>query len=161
VTAGANSTITLGHGKDTVDLTDIQFATATESYKSGTLTVKDASGDIDQITFSGTHTLSNFHLANDGNGGTLVTDPPPPANMVAVSHDQFVFASNLGENGGKATNANVQHNEPIDFPHQGGELADLAALMVQAHAEGAHLMAAPDAIDMHHPAALTAHHSLL
>jgi hypothetical protein len=96
----------------------------------------------------------------DLNKGTLATDPPVPANMVAVSQDQFVFASNLGENGGKATNANVQHNE-IDFLHQGGELADLAALMVQAHAEGAHLMATPDAIDMHHAAALTAHHSLV
>jgi hypothetical protein len=57
--------------------------------------------------------------------------------------------------------AAVQHNVPIDFSHQGGELADLAALMVQAHAEGAHLMAAPDAIDGHHAAALTAHHSLV
>jgi hypothetical protein len=73
-------------------------------------------------------------------------DPPPPANTVVVSHDQFMFAPNLGEN--PSASANVQHNEPIDFLHQGGELADLAALMVQAHAEGAHLMAAPDAIDM-------------
>ena len=124
------------------------------------LTVTDNVSHVtDTITFKGA--VGSFSAQSDGNGGTFITDPPPPANTVAVSHDQFVFASNLGENGGKATNANVQHNEPIDFLHQGGELADLAALMVQAHAEGAHLMAAPDAIDMHHAAALTAHHSLL
>ena len=102
-----------------------------------------------------------YNLTSDHPGsasaGTLFTLASPHGH----DHDQFVFAPNLGENGGKATNANVQHNEPIEFLHQGGELADLAALMVQAHAEGAHLMSAPDAIDMHHAAALAAHHSLV
>ena len=117
------------------------------------------SGVADTITFKGA--VGSFSAQTDGSGGTFITDPPVPANIVAVSHDQFVFASNLGENGGKATSSDAQHNEPSDFPQQGGELADPAALMVQAHAEGAHLMAAPDAIDMHHAAALAAHHSLL
>jgi hypothetical protein len=40
------------------------------------LLVKDTSGNVDQIIFSGTHTLANFRLANGGNGGTLITDPP-------------------------------------------------------------------------------------
>ena len=146
-----------------IELTNINFAdnpTLSYSSKTHVLTVADNVSHVtDTITFKGA--VGSFSAQSDGNGGTFITDPPPPANTVAVSHDQFVFASNLGENGGKATNANVQHNEPIDFLHQGGELADLAALMVQAHAEGAHLMAAPDAIDMHHAAALTAHHSLL
>ena len=80
--------------------------------------------------------------------------------MVAATHDSFVFAPNIGENAGNATN-HAQNNEPTDFSHHGGELADLAALMVQAHAEGAHLLAAPDAVDGHHAAALTGHHSLV
>ena len=29
------------------------------------------------IQFSGTYTLSDFHFANDGGGGTLLTDPEP------------------------------------------------------------------------------------
>ena len=146
-----------------IDLTNINFAdnpTLSYSSKTHVLTVTDNVSHVtDTITFKGA--VGSFSAQSDGSGGTFITDPPPAANTVAVSHDQFVFAPNLGENGGKATNANVQHNEPIDFLHQGGELADLAALMVQAHAEGAHLMAAPDAIDMHHAAALTAHHSLV
>ena len=124
------------------------------------LTVTDNVSHVtDTITFKGA--VGSFSAQSDGSGGTFITDPPPAANTVAVTHDQFVFTPNLGENGGKATNANVQHNDPIDFLHQGGELADLTALMVQAHSEGAHLMAAPDAIDMHHAAALAAHHSLV
>ena len=146
-----------------IDLTNIDFAnnpTLHYSSKKEVLTVTDNVTHItDTIKFEGV--VGSFSPQSDGSGGTLISVSSPPANMVAVSHDQFVFAPNLGENGGKATNANAQHNEPIDFLHQGVELADLAALMVQAHAEGAHLMAAPDAIDMHHAAALTAHHSLL
>ena len=117
------------------------------------LTVTDHVSHVtDTITFKGT--VGSFSAQSDGSGGTFITDPPPATtNMVTVSHDAFVFASTLGENGGKATNANVQHNEPIDFPHHGAEVADLAALMAQSHAEGAHLLSAPDAIDMHHAAA--------
>ena len=144
-----------------IDLTNINFAdnpTLSYSSKTHVLTVTDNVSHVtDTIKFVGV--VGSFSAQSDGSGGTFISDPPPAAtNMVTVSHDQFVFASPLGENGGKATNANVQHNEPIDFPHQGGEFVDLAALMAQAHAEGAHLMAAPDAIDMHHAAALAAHH---
>jgi hypothetical protein len=142
-----------------IDLTNINFAdnpTLSYSSKTHVLTVTDNVSHVtDTITFKGT--VGSFSAQSDGSGGTFITDPPP-TNIVTMSHDSFVFASTLGENGGKATNANVQHNEPIDFPHHGGEFADLAALMAQAHAEGAHLLAAPDAIDMHHAAALAAHH---
>ena len=143
---------------DSLDLQNINFAdnpTLSFSSKTHVLTVTDNVTQVtDTIKFKGP--VGSFSAQNDGNGGTLITDPLAPT--VAVSHDSFVFAPNLDENGG---NAHVQHSEPIDFSHQGGELADLAAFMVQAHAEGAHLMAAPDANDGHHAVALTAHHSLV
>jgi hypothetical protein len=59
-----------------IDLTDIQFATATKSYANGILTVKDGIGDIAHIKFSGTHILASFTLQDDGQGGVLITDPP-------------------------------------------------------------------------------------
>ena len=65
-----------------IDLTDIAFAGVTKSYASaspnmsGTLTIKDGAGDIAHMKFSGTDTLASFHLADDGNGGVLITDPP-------------------------------------------------------------------------------------
>ena len=72
---GANTT-------QSIDLPNVQFATLSKSYleaspnTSGTLTVKDTAGDIAHIKFNGTYTLSKFTFANDGNGGTLITDPP-------------------------------------------------------------------------------------
>jgi hypothetical protein len=75
----------VGFGKNTsqsIDLPNVQFATLSKSYlpaspnASGTLTVKDTAGDIAHIKLSGTYTLSNFTFVDDGNGGTLITDPP-------------------------------------------------------------------------------------
>ena len=68
-----------GFGTNTtqsIDLTDIQFATATESYANGTLTIKDGLGDAAHIKFSGTHMLASFNSQDDGQGGVLITDPP-------------------------------------------------------------------------------------
>jgi hypothetical protein len=72
---GANTT-------QSIDLPDVQFATLSKSYlpaspnTTGTLTVKDTAGDIAHIKLSGTYSLANFSFANDGGGGTLITDPP-------------------------------------------------------------------------------------
>jgi hypothetical protein len=60
---------------DAIDLKDINFATATESYASGTLTVSDGTHTAN-IHLNGTYVLANFTLSNDGSGGTLVIDPP-------------------------------------------------------------------------------------
>ena len=71
-----------GFGTNTtqsIDLTDIQFATATESYANGTLTIKDGLGDVAHIKFSGTHTLASFNFQDDGQDGVLITDPPVPS----------------------------------------------------------------------------------
>jgi hypothetical protein len=50
--------------------------TATVSgYSSGTLTVSDGT-HVATLTMIGSYTAANFNLADDGNGGTRVTDPP-------------------------------------------------------------------------------------
>jgi hypothetical protein len=143
---------------DYIDLTNINFAdNPTLSFSSEThvLTVTDSVSHVTvSIAFKGA--LGSFSAQSDGNGGTLISDPPA---TVTVSHDSFVFAANLGENGSTASNPPM-HHEPIDFSHFGWD-ADLVALMGQAHAEEAHLTAAADAIDGHHAAALAAHHFLV
>ena len=68
-----------GFGKNitqSIDLSNVQFATASKTYSGGTLTVKDTAGDIAHIKLSGSYTLASFTLGDDGNGGTLITDPP-------------------------------------------------------------------------------------
>ena len=62
-----------------IDLQDINFATVTLGYigntLSGILTVSDGTHTA-HLAMIGTYVLGNFHSANDGGGGTLVTDPP-------------------------------------------------------------------------------------
>ncbi len=53
---------------------------------SDTLIIKDSGGDTARIKFSGTYTLASFNLADDGQGGVLITDPsvqskPQPSNI--------------------------------------------------------------------------------
>jgi hypothetical protein len=151
--SGTVSGLTTG---DYIDLTNINFAdnpTLSFVFKTHVLTVTDSVSHVtDTITFKGA--IGSFSAQSDGNGGTLITDPPA---TVAVSHDSFVFAANPGENGSKASNAPM-HHEPIDFWHHGGDVDHLVALMGQAHTEEAHLIAAPETIDGTHAVALTAHH---
>jgi hypothetical protein len=63
-------------GSDQIDLRDIQYGSAHDSYANGVLTVSDGSGDSAKLSFSGSYTLANFELASDGSGGTIVHDPP-------------------------------------------------------------------------------------
>ena len=150
---GTVSGLTTG---DYIDLTNINFAdnpTLSYSSKTHVLTVTDNISDVtDSITFKGA--VGSFSAQSDGSGGTFITDPPPPENMVAVSHDQFVFAANLGEN--SAANFN-SHNDTIDPPKS--EFADFAALLNQALQDGVHPITY-DATDItHHTEALTAQHA--
>jgi hypothetical protein len=65
-----------------IDLADINEATAALSYApnspntSGVLTINDHEGHVAHLKFDGTFSLGEFHLANDGGGGALLTDPP-------------------------------------------------------------------------------------
>ena len=143
---------------DYIDLTNINFAdnpTLSYSSKTHVLTVTDSVSQVtDTITFKGA--VGSFSAQSDGSGGTFITDPPPPANMVAVSHSQdtFVFAPNLGENTGANFNT---HNETIDPPKP--EFTELAALIAQAHENGANAIAHDEADIMHHAQALTTEHA--
>jgi hypothetical protein len=72
-----------------IDLKDIAYSTgASVSYSGntsgGVLTVVDAQNHSAHISLVGDYTHSMFNLSNDGNGGTLVIDPPK---------DGFYFAS--------------------------------------------------------------------
>jgi autotransporter passenger strand-loop-strand repeat protein len=70
---------------DQLDLPDIAFMSGTTSATwqqfvsgstgSGTLTVTDGTNAA-HITLLGQYMAENFHIATDGHGGTLVTDPP-------------------------------------------------------------------------------------
>ncbi len=55
------------------------FASTTLGYTgnamSGTLTVTDGTHTA-RLTMLGSYVAANFHLADDGHGGTLVNDPP-------------------------------------------------------------------------------------
>jgi hypothetical protein len=77
-----------GFGKNTtqsIDLPNVQYATVSKTYSSGTLTVKDTSGDIAKIKFSGSYTLGSFTLSPDGNDGTVITDPPVASKTSGVN----------------------------------------------------------------------------
>ena len=66
-------------GSDHIDLRDVKYSSVHDSYANGVLTVKDRSGDTAKLSFNGSYTLANFKFANDGNGGTIVYDPPVPS----------------------------------------------------------------------------------
>ena len=104
-------------------------------------------------TISSRAPVGSFSAQSDGNAGTLITDPPPSSNMVALSHDQdaFVFASHLGDNA--VANVNV-HNDALDLPHS--QFAELAPLINHGHHDGALDLSAHDAND--HTAAVMAQH---
>src|SRR5262249_8383936 len=64
-----------------IDLRDIPFSNKTklsfteaQNHLSGTLTVTDGTHTAN-LTLLGQYSAANFHLASDGQGGTVVTDP--------------------------------------------------------------------------------------
>jgi hypothetical protein len=80
-------------GSDQIDLRDIEFGSGTtDSYNGttsgGTLTVSDTEGDTAKISLVGDYEGSTFSLSGDGNGGTLVIDPPIAQNAAS---DTFHF----------------------------------------------------------------------
>ena len=66
---------------DKLDLVDINFSSENASYANNILTVTDGTHTA-QIDFIGTYTLGNFFFFSDGNGGTLLTDPPVAGDQI-------------------------------------------------------------------------------
>jgi len=71
-------------GAQNVDLVDIDVTTVNlvgytsggGGNTSGTLTVSDGLGHTTLLNLIGTYQLNDFHVSDDGHGGTLLTDPP-------------------------------------------------------------------------------------
>ena len=71
----------------------------------GTLTLSDGT-DTTSINLSGNYTLGNFNFSSDGNGGTLLIDPPTDNGAPSAgSSGQFIF--NLGGSGQPITISNT------------------------------------------------------
>ncbi len=77
-------------GSDQIDLKGVNFSSVHDTYSNGVLTVTDGT-HTDALDFNGSYTLANFKFANDGNGDTIVYDPPVPAgqsgNVPAINND--------------------------------------------------------------------------
>jgi hypothetical protein len=77
---------------DLIDATDLNIADVALSKTTyadhgdgtGTLTLYNANGQaLDSINFNGNYQLANFTIENDGDGGTLIVDPPVTTNAQA------------------------------------------------------------------------------
>jgi hypothetical protein len=111
-------------GSDQIDLKGINFNTVHDGNANGVLTVTDGTHSAG-LNFNGTYVIANFKLADDGNGGTIVYDPPAPGPSqggtgahVATdsSNDAFVFHPELGLfAGNQQAAAAPTHNEPGEF----------------------------------------------
>ena len=91
-------------GSDQIDLKGINFSSLQDSYANGVLTVTDGAHSA-TLNFHGSYTLANFKFADDGNGGTIVYDPPAPnlpsigeGTQVSIhpNNGSFVFHPNAG-----------------------------------------------------------------
>jgi hypothetical protein len=75
-------------GSDQIDLKDINYSSGSfsESYNptNDTLSVSDGTNSA-VLHFTGVYQASNFSFESDGNGGTVVYDPPVPGNPPASS----------------------------------------------------------------------------
>jgi len=69
-------------GSDQIDLKNINFSSVQDSFSNGVLTVTDGVDSV-VLNFIGSYTLQNFKFASDGEGGTLVYDPPVGGSLPA------------------------------------------------------------------------------
>ena len=113
---------------DLIDVTDVNIAdvalnktTYTDHGNgTGTLTLYNASGQaLDSVNFDGNYQLANFTIENDGDGGTLIVDPP--VNTSGQAPGGTTVASNENSTGtagadGFAFNFAGHHHAPTtDF----------------------------------------------
>ncbi len=142
-------------GSDQIDLPNINYNSANDTYSNGVLTVTDGT-NTDYLHFNGSYVLANFSFASDGGGGTIVYDPPVGTLVSgSVSSDHVaesdkVQGSAAGASLGAGSGA-VIHRDTFLFPHDLGndgqthnvdnevpalahaELTSIAALLAAAH----------------------------
>lgn len=68
---------------DTIDISNLQFKGANVSFDHGLLTV--ANGDVSETFHVDGGSATQFHTANDGNGGTLLIAGAAPAHDAAIN----------------------------------------------------------------------------
>jgi hypothetical protein len=149
-------------GSDQIDLGTISYNSARDSYGNGVLTVTDGTNSA-SLRFSGSYTLANFKFANDGNGGTIVYDPPvsnsPAAGTNTTvtadhSNDAFLFHPNLGQTVG------TDHAFETGVHVSQAEFASASLAIVRdAHENVIFADAAHDTISLHSNALAQQHHS--
>jgi hypothetical protein len=89
---------TLSHS-DQIDLSGLNLNSGSfsDSYSNHVLTVSDGTNTA-QLDFAGVYSPSNFSFASDGQGGTIVYDPPIGGAAQSNSNESFVFKAGLGQN---------------------------------------------------------------
>ena len=112
-----------------IDLTDINFAAGVKiSYASnnrrntsGVLTITEGTNTV-RLELAGSYTLANFHVASDGNGGTLLTDPTVisqrPGNASETIANNTVLEINTPDKGNvtfSGTNGTLWLDQPATF----------------------------------------------
>jgi autotransporter passenger strand-loop-strand repeat protein len=89
-TAFGGTVAGLADANQKIDFADIAFATlqplqyTSTGVGSGTLTVADGTHAA-HLALLGNYTVGSFKTANDGAGGTLITDPPVSGQSVAIA----------------------------------------------------------------------------
>ena len=146
-------------GSDQIDLRTINYNSVRDSYETGALTMTDGSNSA-TLDFNGSYTLANFKFANDGNGGTIVYDPPvsnSPAAGATMTADHsnaaFLFHPNLGETAG------TDHAFETGVHLSQAEFASAPLAMVHDAHESGIFDAAHDTISLHNNALTLQHHS--
>ncbi len=119
---------TSAQSSDAIDLKDIAYQGASVSYSDdsgtdtgGTLTIYDASHTVvDAIKFAtGEFQTANFNLADDGHGGTLITDPAISITTSSISTtltsgaDAVTFDDNNNTHQVSATDQTLANGDKI------------------------------------------------
>lgn len=80
---------------DTIDLTDLAFASVSGVFGNNALVLTNATAQ-ETLHIQGNFSSSDFHFSSDGSGGTNILLNPPGTIILLGSHDQYVVAVDNG-----------------------------------------------------------------
>jgi VCBS repeat-containing protein len=109
---------------DLVDLADVNIANVAlnkttytdHGNDTGTLTLYNANGQaLDSINLSGTYQLANFTIENDGDGGTLIVDPPVNTSGQSSANTHVASNQNPAADGFAFNFTGPHHAPTTDF----------------------------------------------